>query len=139
MLNQHRMVLAGNLHVIRGAARLLTQGGELKPAHTRRTGDHGDRPLVDLDDRGFTGRPTGQRFEVLAKPLCRVGVVGDVPQIGAIERPEPVVGFGIEVNDFEVLFNQPNSRQKSTSLEAVFVEVRGRNVRRRDKGHAAGE
>ncbi len=138
-VEDHRVVGAGECHVVGGAEGLATEIVEAEPGHAGRLLGNRHGPAVDRDRRWEAASLAGQGLEGGVEGRARRRVGGDMVDRRAAELLQPEIRPGVEADDGHAFLEVRHEGQEQRPVEAALVESVGLDVRGRDDGDAAPE
>ena len=130
-----------DLHIVRRTARPFANCAEFEPDHVLIQIQHLDFAILDIDGTACFGtRAAGSEFvEIPFEQFPGARRHRRVIQGGLLKTAQAIVHRRIEFDDRAIFLQQGNSGQEALALQAVFVQLAGRNIRRGDQDHLAPE
>ena len=119
---QHGVELAGDLDVVRRAARTFAQRGEIEPGHARAARAGSDAAAVELDAATAVRVVAAERVPARFQPGVGLRVQRRAVHRGPRQLTQPVVGVADDLQHLAVLFQQVDrGRYAARSLAYLFV------------------
>ena len=121
-----------NLDVVSSSPRAAAEGVEFEPDHGARAPAHRDAASVDLERIALISGCGAQALECSQE--CSVGlpIKRSVVNRGLGQRTQSVVRGTVHKQHLAMLFDQRNRGQELRALQAVAIQVPGRDIAGRD-------